>query len=515
MSQPPVLRPKVAYALAVAAGAANALAVPGYDLWPLSFFAWVPLIVALRGQAPRRAAKLGWVAGFSFCVVGFYWLRNVLIVFAEMPEPVPSLLMVVLCAYQAGRMALCGWLHGRLTERGWPHLPVFAGAFVVAELVFPQLFPWYFGNNTYLALPLMQVAELGGPYLTGLVLLAPNLTLAELVDWWRLPKEARPARPHRGTLAVGLSIPVIAALYGWVRIRQVQAEQEAAESLRVALVQANQPLKKDKGVTLDAHWRLSERARAEEDGVELIVWSEGGVIINVKDNDNAEIKERVALPIGRPAILGALIRKRLPDGSRWPHKSTTSAVMTTASGEVTSRYDKRFLLMFGEYLPFGELLPVLYDLSPNSSHLTEGSSLAPLRLGPHRLSTTICYEDIIPSYVNAMMRVHRPDLMVNLTNDAWFGDSLEPIQHLALAAMRSVEQRRYLVRSTNSGLSAIVDATGRIVTQGRTFEEDVIHGQARYLTGTTVYRTLGDMPWWALALALFGLALFRREPNAP
>ncbi len=512
MSQPPVVPPKVAYALAVVAGVVNALAVPGYDLWPLSFFAWVPLIVALRGQTPRRAVKLGWLAGFSFCVVGFYWLRNVLIVFAEMPEPVPTLLMVVLCAYQAGRLALCGWLYGRLTEKGWSHLPVFAGAFVVAELVFPQLFPWYFGNNTYVALPLMQVAELGGPYLTGLVLLAPNLALAEVVDWWRVPKGERPARPRRVPVMVGLAIPIVAAFYGWVRMRQVVAEQEAAESLTVALVQANQPLKKDKGVTLDAHWRLSERAIAEKEDVDLIVWSEGGVTVNIKDNDNAEIKDRVALPIGRPAILGALLRKKLPKGSRWPRKSTTSAVMTTASGDVTSRYDKRFLLMFGEYLPFGEWFPILYDLSPNSSHLTEGTSLAPLRLGSHRLSTTICYEDIIPSYVNAMMRVHRPDLMVNLTNDAWFGDSLEPIQHLALATMRSVEHRRYLVRSTNSGLSAIVDATGRIVTQGTTFEEDVIHGQARYLTGSTVYRTLGDMPWWALALALFGLAFFPREP---
>ena len=113
-----------------------------------------------------------------------------------------------------------------------------------------------------------------------------------------------------------------------------------------------------------------------------------------------------------------------------------------------------------------------------------------------------------------MMRVHRPDLMVNLTNDAWFGDSLEPIQHLALATMRAVEQRRYLVRSTNSGLSAIVDATGRIVTRGDTFEEDVLHGRARYLTGGTVYRVLGDMPWWALAIALFGLAFFPRQPYA-
>ncbi|HHH28162.1 MAG TPA: apolipoprotein N-acyltransferase [Polyangiaceae bacterium] len=512
MSEPPILQPKAAYALAVVAGTMNALAVPGYDLWPLSFVAWVPLIVALRGQSPQRSAKLGWLAGFSFCVMGFYWLRNVLIVFAEMPEPVPSLLMVVLCAYQAGRLALCGWLHGRLTERGLPHLPVFAGAFVVAELVYPQLFPWYFGNNTYVALPLMQVAELGGPYLTGLVLLAPNLALAEVVHWWRTPKDARPPLPRRAPVMVCLAIPVVAAAYGWVRMGQVEAEQERAESLTVALIQANQPLKKDKGITLDAHWRLSERARDEDDDVDLVVWSEGGVIINIRDDDNAEIKERIGAPIGGPAIIGALIRKKLPKGSRWPRKSTTSAVMTTASGTVTSRYDKRFLLMFGEYLPFGELFPVLYDLSPNSSHLTEGTSLAPLRFGAHRLSTTICYEDIIPSYVNAMMRVHRPDLMVNLTNDAWFGDSLEPIQHLALATMRSVEQRRYLVRSTNSGLSAIVDATGRIVTQGTTFEEDVIHGEARYLTGGTVYRALGDMPWWALALALFGLAFFPREP---
>ena len=153
--------------------------------------------------------------------------------------------------------------------------------------------------------------------------------------------------------------------------------------------------------------------------------------------------------------------------------------MMGADGKVGGRYDKQFLLMFGEYIPFGDDFPYLYEISPNSSAFGKGTSLDALVVGEHRLSATICYEDIIPGFFNDAVRHSKPDLLVNLTNDAWFGNTTEPWIHLALAKLRTVEHRLYMARATNSGISALVDATGAVVAHSSPFKQEVVYGEAR------------------------------------
>ena len=145
-----------------------------------------------------------------------------------------------------------------------------------------------------------------------------------------------------------------------------------------------------------------------------------------------------------------------------------------------------------------------------SSAFSSGVSLDPLLFGDKRLATSICYEDILPSYFNDLVRHSHPDLLVNLTNDAWFGDSTEPWIHLALAKLRTVEHRRYLVRATNSGVSAIVDATGKVVARGSTFTQEVVTGKVHFVTGGTVYQLIGDKLWWLLVLVMAGVSIVRR-----
>ncbi len=140
---------------------------------------------------------------------------------------------------------------------------------------------------------------------------------------------------------------------------------------------------------------------------------------------------------------------------------------SSTEGEIEGRYDKEYLLTFGEYLPFGETFTILYKWSPNSGHFSPGKSLDPLVLDvhgeKHLVTALICYEDILPRFTNDAVRHGDPDLLVNITNDAWFGDTAEPWEHLALAQLRAVEHRRYFVRGTNSGVSAVIDPVGRVV----------------------------------------------------
>ena len=504
----PALGGLVAYGLAVATGVLYFLGFPGIDLWPLSLVALVPLLIAMRGQTTRRATGLGWVAGFTMNMLGFYWLTPMLQEFAGLPFAAALLGATLVCAYQGGRIALCGLLFGRSASRGWPAEAMFAGAFAVSELLYPLLFPWYFGASVHNALPLLQTAELGGPILVGLVLVAPNLAVAHLIEWRLLGAEV-----SRKLLAVGVAVPLIAAGYGWLRIGQVRAAAATSQSISVGLVQANLSLFRKTSEALKVHRERTRDLAAR--GVDLVVWSEAAIpALAWEQNYQQKVATKATKGLGVPTVVGLAIFRQLPKGHPLKTSATNTALMTDAEGKVTGRYDKHFLLMFGEYLPLGERFPSLYGLVQNTSNYTAGTTTEALMLGGRRIAATICYEDIIPSFVNDVVRATNPDLLLNMTNDAWFLDTTEPWIHFALAKLRAVEHRRYLVRATNSGVSGIVDATGAVVTHGGTFVDETVVGEARYMSGRTVYRVLGDKPWWGLALVMVGLGLARRRSRA-
>jgi apolipoprotein N-acyltransferase len=220
------------------------------------------------------------------------------------------------------------------------------------------------------------------------------------------------------------------------------------------------------------------------------------------DSYGPELREGVARRIGAPAIFGAVIFRRVADERGYVLYN--AAVASDSRGVIRSRYDKEYLLTFGEYIPFGESFPVLYKWSPNSGHFSPGTRLDPLLLDvrgeTHRVSALICYEDILPRFTNDAVRHADPELLVNITNDAWFGDTIEPWQHLALAQLRAIEHRRYLVRGTNSGVSAVVDPVGRVVTHSGTFRPEALSATIHWMRSRTVYEKLGDWPWLLVSL---------------
>jgi apolipoprotein N-acyltransferase len=177
---------------------------------------------------------------------------------------------------------------------------------------------------------------------------------------------------------------------------------------------------------------------------------------------------------------------------------------------VHSSYDKTYLLMFGEYLPFGETFPILYDLSPNSGRFTAGSHVRPVTVGPWRISTPVCYEDILTRFTRYMVREGKPHVLINLTNDAWFGDSQEPWIHLVLSKYRAIEHRRYLVRATNSGISAVIDPLGRVVAKSGLMTRENLRAEIHMLNQDTLYTLAGDWPGWLSFVALAWMLIRRR-----
>jgi apolipoprotein N-acyltransferase len=498
-----------AFAAAALSGVLYWLAFPTADVWPLALIAWAPLVVAMHRQTPARAAQLGATAGLVMNVAGHIWLQSMLRTFSGFSAPLCFFFVVVVCGYQGGRIAFLGWLYGRAAARGWPAALVFAGAFVASELLYPVLFPWYFSATVH-DLPLLcQLGDIGGPILVGLVLVAINLSVAEIAL-----ALAERRSIHRATVAFGVIALAAAGAYGALRIRSIDAAAQAAPMATVGVVQANMGLMEKRTLFEEGLRRHLDLSHALREKADFLVWSETSAMRPVlEDSYREQIRGGVAQRIGLPAIFGAVTVKFVDDARQYVLHN--SAVASDASGRVTSRYDKEYLLAFGEFLPFGDQFPILYKWSPNSGRFTPGTSLDPLLLDvagkEHPVTALICYEDILPRFTNAAVRKADPELIVNITNDAWFGDTAEPWEHLALSQLRAVEHHRYFVRGTNSGVSAVIDPVGRVIAHGGTFRQESFTAPIHWMRSRTIYETLGDWPWALVSCAAIAAAFVRRR----
>jgi apolipoprotein N-acyltransferase len=487
----------------------------GFDLGLLTLVAFVPLLVAWRHQTPRRATWMGVLAGATMNFAGFYWLLNMLQVFSGFPTPLCLLFVAIISTYQGGRIGLMGWLYARATQRGWRHEWMVLLAFAASEYLYPLLFPWYYAATVTKLPALAQAADLGGPIFVGLILMAANLAIAEVFQ----------ARFHRRAMdrrivGAGVGVLVASTLYGWVRILQVDAAAIQGEALHVGVVQGNMGLmekREDSAEGLRRHKRMTGELRQK--GVGLVVWSESSVTFGVtEDMYKPFLRDNVSAHLGVPTIFGGVIIRENPDDPRMERLFNT-ALSSDAKGEITGRYDKHYLLAFGEYLPFGDTFPILHEWSKNSGRFSPGDTMDPLPLvtktGTHNVGILICYEDILPSFTNSVVNHGNPELLVNMTNDAWFGDTSEPYEHLALSTFRAIEHRRYLIRSTNSGVSAIVDPVGRVIQKTPTFQSAKLDGIVYLLHASTLYEAIGDWPIILMSLGALALAFVKRRKTEP
>jgi apolipoprotein N-acyltransferase len=509
---------RVSVGLCLVSAALYVAAFPGKVdfLWPLAFVALVPLAFALQGASVRRALVLALCFGVPTHAVGFRWLVPLLETFSGFPTALCWLLLFGFSLLQSTRFVL--WLTSStwLTNRGAGVVVPFTLAFAVTEALVPVAFEWRFGAALHRVPLLQQTADLWGPTGVGVLVVLVNIALFLVIRAGRHQREAV-RRTLVGTTAVWLG----ALVYGAVRTHQVDASIAGARPLRVGLVQGNLPLDLRDDTAEKEEARVQAELRAhrslEAAGADFVVWSEGALPVAFrKTRLEEEIVPRLrgagpeGSPPAVPTFVGAIVVEEAEAGGI---RARNSAVLFDEH-HVRGRYDKRVLLPFSEYLPFGERFPFLYELSPASGHFFGGESSAPLVARGIPFGVVICYEDVLPGQVRETVG-QGAEVLVNLTNDAWFGDSAEPHAHLALAKLRSIESRRFLVRATNTGVSAIVDPVGRVTASGPSFVPTTVLGSVARLTERTVFTRLGEAPWWAAALVLLGLALRRRSSGEP
>ena len=509
----PKSRPSFGLSLLLAAlsGVLYFVAFPGIDVWPLAFVALVPLFVALDAEpahSTKRIVALGVLFGLVTNMGGYYWLVPMLEDFSGFPWPLCVLFAAVLCTYQGGLLALFAWLYARARQRGWRALWVAPVAFGAAELVYPLLFESYYAAHFHDLPAMIQVVDLGGPILLTVIAVGINAAIYELARA-RVKKQPMPWKG--AALAFGLLAATL--IYGAVRIPMIDARVAEAEKITVGLVQVNMGIfakREDPAEGRRRHVMQSLELEREVDP-DLIVWPESAYTWFLPDGE-VNVKPYVMGPVETPLLFGGLTRRTVDGKER--HYNT--AVLLDQEGNIQGTYDKTYLLAFGEYLPFGDVFPVLYDWSPHSGRFTPGDHVRPVVLNDRwRITALVCYEDILPSFTRKAVAEGNPHLLVNMTNDAWFGDTSEPWQHLALAKLRAVEHHRFLVRSTNSGVSSIVDPVGRTLGEVGVFERGNLHADVAMLQGWTPYQTLGNWPGWLSLAAILAMAFWkRREPVA-
>jgi apolipoprotein N-acyltransferase len=493
--------PLLSAVLACASGAVMVLGFAPFGWYPLVVVGLLGFLAALNGTPPKAGLLRGWLFGVGLMGFGVFWIRISLNEFGNMDTWVAHLLTAVFVSTIALFFGLLGWLTRRL-DRGptWlGPLLVFPGLYILVEWLRGWLFtgfPWLSLGYTQIDGPLGGFAPIAGVYGVGLLILLWAGLLWGLLRW-----------SGRGRVAAAAALVLIWG--GGMLLKQVSWTEPSGPSFRAAVVQASIPqsMKWDPDQlvsTMEIYWELTERNL----DAELVVWPETAIpdfLHHVREVLIEPMAAR-AREEGTEIVLGIPVMES--DTGRH-----FNALLSIGSRE--DLYAKRHLVPFGEFMPFKAWLGPLVDLfDVPMSDFSRGRSERPLlAVGDRLAGVSICYEDAFPAEVSQALP--EAEFLVNVSNDAWFGDSLAPHQHLEMARMRALENGRYLLRATNTGISAIIDQRGRVLGVIPAFVRGDFVAEVRPYAGATPYARLGNTPAIGLAagMVLVGVGFVRFGPS--
>jgi apolipoprotein N-acyltransferase len=466
----------------------------------LSWFLLIPLLIAIKDKSPTGALALGTLAGAVTNSLGSYWLIGTLSRFGGFPFPVGLLFLLILSAFTGLSFGIFSYLTAKLQllkKRGIFSALAIASIWTSVEFLFPFLFPYTIANPQANFPPIIQVSDLFGIYAVGFLIVLVNVTLMRAY----VSIKEQNQMPY-SEIIISVILLTLTMSYGFWRVKTENKVMSEAPKLSVGLVQANfdffEKVENNQEIISKRHKSMSEALNPPD----LIIWPETAVQAWVPTSADQLIERgSIAVPEipGTYFIVGGLsveIKNNPSDANELIDiKKYNTAFLTDSNGKILGRYHKIKLLLFGEYLPFTNIFPSLQRLSPASGDFIPGNELTLFEIKEKglKIAPLICYEDIIPSF-SREFAAKGANLIVNITNDAWFGKTYAPYQHLLLSIPRSVETRRYLIRATNTGISAIIDPVGRIVEETEIFKQTNLEGKVAILDGkNTLYTRIGDL----------------------
>jgi apolipoprotein N-acyltransferase len=479
--------------LALVAGAIGPLSFSPFNMWLLGFVSVLGFYLSLKNASPETGALVGWCYGLGLFGVGASWIYVSISVYGNTGAFLAGLITALFVAAMALFFALQGWLNQRFFNRSF-YVSSFAALWVLLEWLrgwFFTGFPWLYAGAAHVNSPFAGVAPLFGVLGISLVIVLSGAGFGEMfLAYHRRHSPYDVARTYVPTALFLLWI--CASLtdgLDWV-------EPVDGETITIGLVQGNIDLrlKFDRNFT-EQNLKLYDELTASLWDADIVVWPETAIPY-VYDDANPVVTYLTAEASSNNATLVTGIFGRTGNGL---HNSITSL------GNGTGIYHKQKLVPFGEYVPLrGLMSSVLQIFELPMSSLEKGpSGQSLLTAGQYVLAPFICYEVVYPDFVRRQART--ADILVTISNDTWFGASWGPLQHLQIAAMRALENGRYMVRATNNGVSAIIDEKGNILSRSEQFQVEVLRGDVQVFTGRTPFSWWGSWPVLLLCLGLLTL----------
>lgn len=499
---PPILLP-MASALLLHAG----FAVPSAGL--CSWFAFLPLFWSITRTNTLPAFIQGMITGFIFSAINLCWITNAIRNFTSLPLVATLLIMALLAAYLSLYYGLFALLVARHPPGSWIGTLFLAASWTLLEWLRGTIlygFPWNLlgytvGEHSFY----LNILPYGGIYSLSFLVIYGNLALFVLFN------RRHQAMDFLRQAALLLTVPALFALFAAMGLSPVA--QLNRQTIQVTIVQPNIPqaekwapaFREQNFAVLE---QLSRQAalQTSPDSPHLIIWPEAAIPDFLQDAPDFQTAIALLLASTNSYLLAGSPRHLGCEDSP-PYRYYNSAMFFTPEGTIASLYDKIKLVPYGEFTPLAELLPFLGKMVPGADFSPGNQVITPFLNGTPFVPS-ICFEGIFPEFIAGAM-ADGAGFLVNITNDAWFGLSAGPRQHLANTRMRAIEHRCYLLRCANTGISAIIDPTGRIIDQLPLNCRGVLQAAITPMTTPTFYarHPYGFIVCLAVMAAITGICL--------
>ncbi len=495
--------------LAISSGFLLTMSFPRTSLSWLAWFALVPLFIALNNLSRKNSFYIGFYAGLAHYLTLVYWLAYTMKTYGNLPLYLCVPILFLLTAYLALYIAIFSMTLNKLCSGPLLFLIITPLLWVSLEYIRSFLFtgfPWeLLGYTQFDTLHMIQISDILGVYGISFCIALSNAVI--FLAYIFFTKKNWQGKTVNFKLAAGsvMTLALILGLvwfYGKWRIKSINELISGSPWVRITVVQGNidQKEKWDPAFqrsTIIKYIKLS--LLAKKDKPDLVVWPETATpFYFLRNTELSAIVQKGIDETGADFFIGSPSIK--PGTSTTEHFN--SAYLVGSEGKLYGKYDKAHLVPFGEYVPFKKWLPFIGKIVENVGDFSSGKKGQTIQWGKHIIGSQICYEIIFPNLARAMTK-NNAALLINITNDAWYGRSSAPYQHFSMAKFRAVENRRSLIRAANTGISGFIDPSGMVIGSTELFEDAVMTHTVPILSIKTFYSSYGDL--FAIACLLLTL----------
>ncbi len=490
-----VLKYKNAFLLPLISGILLVLSFPNFNVSPLAWVALVPLLFSLDNRETKKNFYPGFVTGLVYFLGTVYWVFHSMYVYGHIPAIASLCLLILLCLYLSMYTgifsALFSFMYVRLRLPAVAIVPVLWVSLEYARTYALTGFPWsLLGYSQYSFLPMIQISDITGVYGISFLVAAVNGTVYDLLHLNRNGLSKHVPREYVVSGTIFLSLIMIASVvYGLDKLK----DTDQGTNITVTVLQGNidQDKKWDslyQREVVDTYKDLTLAAASEKP--DLIVWPESALpfIFNYEEDLAAEIRD-LQRRINSHMLIGSVLIKGREKGRSL---LSNSIIMLSPGTDEIDVYDKIHLVPFGEYVPFGDLFPFVKKLVTAVGDFVRGEEIKVMTTQFANIGNLICYEIAFPGLVRKFID-KGANLIVTVTNDAWFGRTSAPYQHFSMAVFRAIENRVPVARSANTGISGFIDYRGRITKKSDIFVKASLTENISVTHEKSFYAANGDI----------------------